>query len=215
MINLHAHSLLSDGVLLPTELFRRAAAAGFSAFAITDHVDTVNVEHVVGELTRVCGDLREDIGLVPLPGVEITHVPPRLIQGVLARARALGARVVLVHGESIVEPVVRGTNRAAIEGGADILVHPGLIEEDDVRLAAERGVYLEISTRRGHCYTNGHVAALARKHGARLILNLDLHSPEDFLNEEGLRRVARGAGLSPEEVEQVFRNAEAFVQRVR
>ena len=36
-------------------------------------------------------------------------------------ARALGAKVVIVHGETIVEPVPRGTNLAAIEAGVDIL----------------------------------------------------------------------------------------------
>jgi len=37
MIDLHTHSLFSDGELIPSELVSRAAAAGYRAIAITDH----------------------------------------------------------------------------------------------------------------------------------------------------------------------------------
>ena len=50
-----------------------------------------------------------------------------LIAPLSCRARALGAQIVLVHGETIVEPVPPGTNHQAIEAGVDILAHPGLI----------------------------------------------------------------------------------------
>lgn len=41
MIDLHAHSMHSDGTLTPTELIAAARAAGLSALALTDH-DTVS-----------------------------------------------------------------------------------------------------------------------------------------------------------------------------
>lgn len=161
MIELHSHSLLSDGALLPTEALRRAVADNFEIFAITDHVDTGSVEKVVKELVCIHHDLKGHLPLQFIPGVEVTHVPPTLIGRVVDMARQAGAHLVLVHGETIVEPVAPGTNRAALEAGCDILVHPGLIDPDDVKLAAERGIYLEISGRRGHCLSNGHVAQLA------------------------------------------------------
>ncbi|HFB84066.1 MAG TPA: histidinol phosphate phosphatase domain-containing protein, partial [Thermodesulfatator sp.] len=136
-----------------------------------------------------------------------THVAPELISSLVARARELGARVVVVHGETIVEPVAPGTNRAGILAGADILAHPGLISEEDVRLAAEKGVFLELSGRRGHCLTNGHVAALAKQLGASLIVNSDGHAPDDFLSPERARQVALGAGLREEEVSRLFSQA--------
>lgn len=212
MIDLHAHSFLSDGALLPAEIFRRAVACGYQAFAITDHVDSSNIEDVLDKLTRISEDLSQPGGPVLLPGVEITHVPPKLIPDLIDRARALGARVVLVHGETLVEPVVPGTNRAAIEGKADILAHPGLISEEDAALAAEQGLLLEISAK--HSLANGHLVQVARRTGAKLVISSDAHRPEQLLDQEMRRRVGLGAGLKPEELELAYRNAAALVERL-
>ncbi len=46
-IDLHTHSLISDGVLLPSELLRRAEALGHKALAITDHADASNLAHII------------------------------------------------------------------------------------------------------------------------------------------------------------------------
>lgn len=212
MIDLHAHSFLSDGALLPAEIFRRAVACGYQAFAITDHVDSSNIEDVLDKLTRISDDLSQPGGPVLLPGVEITHAPPKLIPDLIDRARALGARVVLVHGETLVEPVVPGTNRAAIEGRADILAHPGLISEEEAALAAEHGVLLEISAK--HTLANGHLVQVARTTGAKLVISSDAHRPEQLLDQEMRRRVGLGAGLKPAELELVYRNAAALVERL-
>ncbi len=40
MIDLHTHTTLSDGELLPAELVRRAEMSGYQAIALTDHVDS-------------------------------------------------------------------------------------------------------------------------------------------------------------------------------
>ena len=72
-----------------------------------------------------------------LPGVEMTHVPPRPSREVARRARAAGAAVVEVHGETVVEPVEPGTNRAAIDcDEVDVLAHPGLLTAEDAARAA-------------------------------------------------------------------------------
>ena len=42
-IDLHMHSLFSDGELLPSEIARRAYVLGHEAIAITDHVDYSNI----------------------------------------------------------------------------------------------------------------------------------------------------------------------------
>lgn len=196
MIDLHTHSIFSDGVLIPAELARRARAAGYRALAITDHVDASTMGMVIDGLkrmTRQYGPLMEiDIIL----GVEITHVPPGLIPDMIGEARSMGAQLVVVHGETIVEPVATGTNLAAIEGGCDVLAHPGLITPQEAALAAERGVHLEITTRKGHSLTNGHVAVLAREAGALLVIDNDAHEPGDFVSREMRQRIALGAGLS-------------------
>jgi histidinol phosphatase-like PHP family hydrolase len=189
MYDFHTHSLLSDGELLPSELMRRAVVQGYEAVAITDHVDFTNVEH--REIEVICG-------------VEITHVPPEKLEKLVHKARALGAELVVVHGETIAEPVENGTNRTAVSiPEVDILAHPGLISEEEAERAKENGIYLEITSRKGHSLANGHVAKVARRVGATLLLNSDLHSPDDFLTAEVGARILAGAGLDPAEVRTV------------
>lgn len=204
MIDLHTHSLFSDGELVPSELARRAYVKGYRILAITDHVDMSNIDMVVSRIVDFALNSRGMFALEIIPGAEITHVPPSMIAMLVRRARELGARLVVVHGETLVEPVREGTNRAALEAGADILAHPGLILEDDVKLAAEKGIALEITARKGHSLSNGHVAALALKYGAPLVLNTDAHSPTDLITLEFAKKVLRGAGLSDPSVEQIL-----------
>ncbi|NCO52100.1 MAG: histidinol phosphate phosphatase domain-containing protein [Deltaproteobacteria bacterium] len=215
MIDLHTHTFASDGELGPAELVRRAAVAGYRALAITDHADQSNVVSQLRQLRPVVEELGDANGLCLLAGVELTHVPPRQIAAVVALARANRAQLVLVHGETIVEPVIAGTNRAAIEAGVDILAHPGLISAEDVQLAAEKGVFLEITTRKGHSLTNGHVAKMAEKYGAKLVVNNDAHAPGDLVSLEMARKIARGAGLTEAQFEAACQNSFALVERSR
>ncbi len=213
MIDLHTHSIFSDGELIPAELARRAAAAGCRGLAITDHADPSNIDFILPRIAKVCAKLSELAGIRVVPGVELTHVPPSLIAELVREARKLGARIVVVHGETIVEPVEPGTNLAAIEAGVDILAHPGLITEDEVRLAVRKSVYLEISARRGHSLTNGHVAVMARKCSASLVLNTDSHAPQDLIDRGFASRVAAGAGLTGPEIAAMFANSEALLAK--
>ena len=204
MIDLHTHSFLSDGALIPSELFRRAEAKGIEALAITDHVDASNIDLVVPRLVEVCREVAPYLSLRPIPGAEITHAPPDTLLGLVKRARDLGARIVTVHGETIAEPVRRGTNRAALLSEIDFLAHPGLISPEEVELARARGILLEITSRRGHSLTNGHVARLALEAGVGLIVNTDAHEPGDLLDDASAREVALGAGLSEAQVAAVW-----------
>jgi histidinol phosphatase-like PHP family hydrolase len=213
MIDLHTHSLFSDGELLLSELVRRAEVRGYRVVAVTDHVDLSNLDFVVPRVVKTCAELTLLSNITALPGVEITHCPPRQIRPLVREARRLGARIVCVHGETLVEPVIVGTNRAAIEAECDILAHPGLIDEMDVALAAKRGVHLEISARKGHCLANGHVAALARVHKAKLIFGSDSHAPDDLVTKDAADRILAAAGLSGEEVATAWDNAERLVNK--
>ena len=201
-IDLHTHSFFTDGVLLPSEICRRAVVMGYSALAITDHADASNLESILEKLTRFAEEQGRFFPLTFIPGVELTHCPPETIAGLARRARRLGAALVNVHGETPVEPTAPGSNRAAVEcPHVDILVHPGFITQEEARLAAENGVYLEITSRRGHSLTNGHVAQVARSAGAKLVVNTDTHTPSDMMDQAMARKVAAGAGLTPDEVE--------------
>jgi len=212
MIDLHSHTLYSDGELLPAELARRAEAAGYRALAFTDHVDSSRLEWVIKGLVKAAKDLAPYYKMRLLPGCEITHCPAETIGGLVREARSLGARIVIVHGETLVEPVKPGTNHAAILAGADVLAHPGLLTDEDAALAAEKGVCLEISGRAGHSLSNGHVAATALKGGAALVFGTDTHSPEDILTREGATAIARGAGLSAQQAAALFEMAWRFFE---
>ncbi len=204
MFDLHCHSVFSDGELIPAELLRRVQVMDYEAIAITDHVDHSNIDFVIPHICRAASALNQISKTRLIAGVEITHVPPIMIPELISRARILGAEIVVVHGETLVEPVEPGTNLAAIKGGADILAHPGLITAEEVKLAAERGVFLELSARKGHCLANGHVASLARHYGAPLIINSDAHALTDLMTSEFAFRVGLGAGLSKEEVKDIY-----------
>jgi histidinol phosphatase-like PHP family hydrolase len=214
MIDLHTHSIFSDGELIPSELVRRAAVAGYRAIAITDHADFSNLDHILPRLAKVAEKLGGNYGIQVFFGVELTHIPPSQIEEAAVEARSLGAQVIVCHGETIAEPVAPGTNRAAILAGVDILAHPGLISAEEVCLAKENGVCLEISTRKGHSLCNGHVAAMARKHSVDLVVNTDSHSPGDLTPWEKAREVALGAGLSEEEVANARRNSVRIVEKI-
>jgi histidinol phosphatase-like PHP family hydrolase len=213
LIDLHTHSFLSDGVLIPSELLRRAEHKGIKALAITDHVDASNLDFVVPKLVEVCRACASLMEIHPIPGAEITHAPPETIPQLAERARALGAAIVIVHGETPVEPVRPGTNRAALDAPIDFLAHPGLITPEEVELAKNRGIALEITARRGHNITNGHVARLALEQGAELVLNTDTHEPGDLIDDDMARTVLVGAGIPKSQVETIFQKMETLAKQ--
>ncbi len=197
---LHTHSIFSDGELIPAELVRTAKSLGVSAIAITDHVDMTNVEHVVKNVVKAV-ELTDD-SIEVIPGVEITHVTPSKMDKVIADARRFGAKWIVVHGETVVEPVENGTNlQAAKNPDVDVLAHPGFITEDEMQIAKDNDVLIEITGRRGHNITNGHVVNIARKVGAKMVIDSDAHAPEDLMSEKDAYTVALGAGLSKGEAD--------------
>lgn len=213
MIDLHTHSLFSDGELTPAELARRFEVAGYRALAITDHGDQSNIDLIIPRLVAFCEEVNRLEGIRLIPGIELTHIQPELLPALISRSRKLGARLVVVHGETIVEPVAPRTNRVAIVSSADVLAHPGLIGEEEVLLAKEHSVYLELTCRQGHSLTNGHVAKLAHRMGAPMILNSDAHAPGDITPPARLHEIAVGAGLTEDDYHTLIRNAESIAKR--
>ncbi len=210
MFDLHTHTVFSDGELIPSELVRRMAQKGNRGVAITDHVDFSNLSTVMSSLRRLM-DVRDDYEIEVLLGVEITHVPPKLIGRAVEEALKEGAEIVVVHGETPVEPVKPGTNEAAVNEEVDVLAHPGLIDERIAEIAKENGVFLEISARKGHCLANGHVARVAERVGCELVVCSDAHSPQDLIDAETAVKVIKGAGIY--DYESVLRNCERVFRR--
>ncbi len=215
MIDLHTHSLFSDGVLVPSELVRRAVMKGYEVIAITDHADASNLDFTIPRVAAACKELTRRWKIMALPGIELTHIPPDTFAELTARARALGAAIVVAHGETPVEPVHPGTNRAAIEAGVDILAHPGLLTREEADLAARKGVYLEITSRKGHSLTNGHVASIAIQANAKLVIDTDTHEPGDLISDDFAETVLLGAGLTKEQVTSVMNNSRELAGRAK
>lgn len=192
MIDLHTHSTFSDGELIPAELIRRMASKGNEGIAITDHADFSTISTILSNLSKL-KDFDFEIDF--LIGVEITHVPPKLIGRAVEFAWKEGAEIVVVHGETIVEPVAQGTNSSALDEEINILAHPGILSEEEAEKARENGIFLEISARRGHCLTNGHIARMAERFSCELVLNTDAHSPSDIIDDLTARKIIIGTGV--------------------
>ena len=141
MIDLHIHICASSA---PQSFGLPAGEA--LRFAVLNGYRGVGLILRSGELSHpLLAPLFEDINSLSLHGnieailgIELVHIPPALLPLAVDNARQAGAGLVLVHGESLMECVEEGTNFAAIEAGADILAHPGLIDEQAAAYAAER-----------------------------------------------------------------------------
>jgi len=207
MIDFHSHTIFSDGYLIPSELARRAESAGYKALAMTDHADDSNLESVLLALQRVSKRLNKYLNLKVLAGVELTHIPPRDIPFMVKKARDLGAQILIGHGETLTEPVAKGTNMAYIKAGVDIVAHPGLVSAAEAKAAAANDVRFEITTRAGHSISNGHVARIATAYGVKMILDTDTHSPSDIITPQWAQRVIEGAGLGKKDFRKIQKNA--------
>jgi putative hydrolase len=216
LYDFHTHTFNSDGILSPIELIRRAFVKGYSAIAITDHVALGSLGRVIKEISDDCALARTYWDILAIPGVELTHVPPRAISEVAKRAKEMGAWLVVVHGETSVEPVEKGTNLAAVQSRyVDILAHPGLITIEEASLAAQNNIFLEITSRKGHSVSNAHVASVSQKAKARLLVNSDAHNENDLLTPSLLGSILRQANINQRQHRQILdRNPLLLIEKV-
>lgn len=215
MIDVHVH-ISPDGLaqgLLPAEALRLAALRGLRAVGLVVRSDGSTKLPLRRLSTRV-RDLGLYLNMEACVGVELVHVPPALLPGAVADARKAGAELVLVHGESPADTVAEGTNVAAVEAGADILAHPGLIDDQTAAYAAEKGVALELSACPRHCLTNAHVADMARRHGCLLAPGGNARTPEEFLRLPSWDTVCRGAAFSSDQIARFRNNVSTLIKRL-
>jgi len=128
--DLHCHSSVSDGVLAPRDLARRAHANGVQLWALTDHDETAGLEEAAREAAA--------LGMRFVPGVEISvtwcgttvHIVglgvdgghPQLREG-LREVRAGRVRRARAMGERLAERGMPG----AFEGALPYARNPELI----------------------------------------------------------------------------------------
>ncbi|MCD4669118.1 MAG: histidinol phosphate phosphatase domain-containing protein [Actinomycetia bacterium] len=212
----HTHTCFSDGASIPIEMIRFAYAYGYKCIGISDHASYSNLEQLIGPIKRDCELAEKYWDIIAVPGVELTNVPAVSIDSMAKRAKEAGARMVLVHGETIVEEVEKGTNMAAVSSRyVDLLAHPGLITPREARLAADNDVYIEITSRIGHSLSNGRVVKIGRSAGVKFLINSDSHSHEDLYRGDFQKKVAMGSGLSEEEYDIIINsNQKEFLKKI-
>lgn len=216
LYDFHTHTFNSDGILSPIELIRRAFVKGYSAIAITDHVALGSLGRVIKETSDDCALARDYWDILAIPGVELTHIPPRAIPEVAKKAKEMGAWLVVVHGETSVEPVEKGTNLAAVQSPyVDILAHPGLITIEEASLAAQNNIFLELTSRSGHSASNAHVASVSQQTKARLLVNSDAHDESNLLTPSLLESILRQANVNQRQHRQILdRNPLLLIEKV-
>lgn len=212
----HSHTILGDGELLPIELIRRAYVLEHKAIAITEHVSIGNCERIIKEVKKECELAEKNWDIIAICGVEITHVPKKEIGKVVKMARKFGAELIVVHGETIVEPVEKGTNEIVLNNPeVDILAHPGFLTIDEGEKAKKNNIFIELSARKGHCLINGHVAKIGEITKVNFIVNTDAHSSNDLINNEFAIKIAMASGLNEEKAKKiVIENPKLVMKRI-
>ncbi|ADG13193.1 PHP domain protein [Methanocaldococcus infernus ME] len=201
----HMHTVYSDGELIPSELARRAKVLGHKVIAITDHGDFSNYKELI-EKALLSKEIEKYLDIKIIAGVELTHVPPKAIPKLARKAKDCGAEIVVVHGETIVEPVEEGTNYyASMSEDVDILAHPGIIDKETAENLKENNIFLEITSRRGHSLTNGLTLKIGREYKIPMVVNTDTHSPKDIINFEFAKKVCLGCGMTEKEAEKALK----------
>jgi signal-transduction protein with cAMP-binding, CBS, and nucleotidyltransferase domain/predicted metal-dependent phosphoesterase TrpH len=181
-VNLHGHSLLSDGGLSPAALAERLAAAGVRAAALTDH-DTVDGLPAFREAAR-----RRGLGVIS--GVELT----------VADHQA-GEKHILGYGFDPDDPPLRALLARAAQGpvppaeairalhdagGLAVLAHPVVPGEKPDRTALETliGRYRDWGLDGLEAFYAGYseelsldLVALAARHGLVVSAGTDYHGP--------------------------------------
>ncbi|MFW9924285.1 MAG: histidinol phosphate phosphatase domain-containing protein [Candidatus Thorarchaeota archaeon] len=202
----HTHSFFSDGDLLPMELLRRAHVFGHQVYAITDHASASNLD-IIPKLKKDCELATKHWGIIALPGVELTHVPADAIEEIAKKARDQGAIIIVLHGETISEPVEPGTNlKGANSKAIDILAHPGMLSDQEAKLCKKNNVLVEITSNSNHSKTNGITARVGLENHADFIQNTDTHSSSNMITYDGAKKVLIAAGLDEKEANRTMQD---------
>lgn len=210
----HTHSLLSDGELLPIELIRRAYVLGYKAIAVTDHASASNLERVIAETIKDCELAEKYWDIIAVPGLELTHIPLKAISSLAKEARLKGAKLIVLHGETPIEPVEKGTNYRGLSSDIDILAHPGYLSLEEAEIARKNNVFIELTKRKGHSSTNKHVAEICKKANCNLLLGTDAHSEKDLFRKGEALKICVELGLKKELNRILFENPRALLKKI-
>lgn len=211
------NALSNDNGMLPAEALRYASLCGCRAVGLVLRSDGWNLSGVAALAQHV-----RRIGLYTnveaFAGVELVHVPPALLPEVVQEARTAGADFVMVHGETLAEQhldlVDAGTNFAAVEAGADILAHPGIVDAEVAAFAAEKGVALEWTACPRHALSNSHVVAMAERFNTILLPGSDARNMAELVAPARWKQLFQGGMLSDTLQKNMRNNSALFVKKI-
>ena len=164
--------------------------------SITSLVDSVQLD---SDLTSIANTIRDKRDLPS--STKLTFPTDFITEIDLINPYILGSKTITANG--IYDPLDDN-----LDGYDSVLmaVHPGLITPEEVEIAIDNDVSLEISARKGHCLGNGHVAKLGLDYGANLVLDTDTHAPGDLINYQLAERIAKGAEIPEKEIPKVLKD---------
>lgn len=206
---------MSDGNLSISELVFSEKSLGYEAIAITDHASFSNYKNIIDAVNKEKKMLEKEYNIEVYSGVELTYVPPNRIKELAFLAKGCGADIVVVHGETDSENVPRGTNRAAIEAGVDILAHPGYLTEEDIKISIDNDVCLEITTRPSHRETNGIIFEKVKKIGGKLVCNNDVHAYENILSYDDILKILSRFKITEDDYKLMTKNSRDLLNKCR
>lgn len=195
--------LRAIALIVTAEYIPCAGETAYSALEI-NHIKTSPFLSLLLERQELVRKLSIYYDMHVFFGVQLHHIPPALIEETITFYRSLGISLIGVYGESISDIVEKGTNFSAIMAKADILFNPGLIDEECVKLAKENNVFLEISTDPKHAYTNAHIAALAKKYGAKIVLGSNSQTLHEIHSPEMQKIILKGACIESHDSYELF-----------
>ncbi len=189
MLDFHIHVDTTN--LLPAEAIRHARFLGYRGIGLIVRSDGTTLSLHLPWILQHARKYALYNSVEVFVGVELVHIPTGLLADVVAEARALGAHLVLAHGESLDGMAEPGTNHAAIQARVDILAHPGLITLEDIGLAAEHRVVLEITSAPLHCLANAHVLNMAKEHDCGAVFGSSAKKKHHMLQRDVYQNMLR------------------------
>lgn len=213
MIDFHIHP---QAFFSPSEAAHCGRQAGNRSVALLARCHKENLETELLPLVRAVRQLTLYNSIDAIAGVELVHVPSGLLPETVAKARELGAQIVVGHGESVLPHgavVPKGANLSAIEAGVDLLAHPGLLTEEEALCAVQKGCALELSLAPWHSMYNGHVAKVALKHGCMLVAGSNAREACDMIWRETAHSLLMGAGMDEQAMQRLERDALTLMTR--
>ena len=170
-------------------------AAGISHAGLIAACTDMNFAFL-GEFCRQVRQISLYTRVTAWAGVELLNIPPALIRPAVAESRNCGAQIVLVHGESIMDAVEKGTNFAAIDAGVDILACPGMLDQAAADLAAERHVFVELSGSPRHAFANARTIAMCISSQVAIVCGSGASRAEELHSPELWSKIMEGADVS-------------------